>query len=679
MPNFGLLLTLARFLLTPALISTLWIYFYPFLHGCEFPEPPLRTSEPEVCYLNPQAGPGNASEGHNGATGGSRGGLLGLGKQLAHTWKELREDGRNKLRGRKAPFRLLALGDPQLEGDTSLPDPDEPTFQSLKQLFEKPILETGDHDRPLRKEVVGCIHILESFRDLVVQDVPRLFSSWRKKLDLWGNDYYLAHVYRSMKWWATPTHVTVLGDLVGSQWIDDNEFEWRAWRYWNRVFSDGQKIEDSTALGDGSNEPGDELGVDKVWENRIINIAGNHDIGYAGEIDGSAIDRFETHFGRVNWDRWFRLPRVSSDNNPQTSAPPNPFDSTTPKTISDPAIRVVVLNDMNLDGPVYSHAHQSDTYSFINSVISTSRPVEDSSVLTVLLTHVPLHKQAGVCIDAPYFSYYVENAGLLREQNHLSEFASQQVLQSIFGMSGDRNAPGAGMGRTGIILDGHDHEGCDVWHYFNRSDTIHTCEESTEAKTGNWAAVPYPVARRAKLPVSSDIPGIREVTVRSMMGSYGGNAGLLSAWYEEGAKGGEAGEWKVEYAACPFVVQHVWWAVHIIDLILLGLILAAAVSYCRHWGSTRHSEGQGLEQEGNAEPNETGRGDGEAKVKMPMNGSVKLSCTSGLHDLICNKTLQERHLSGWQSDIRAIKSNNGKSDIEKEAGEKEANGTMGWL
>ncbi|KAF2236480.1 hypothetical protein EV356DRAFT_73143 [Viridothelium virens] len=592
MPNSGLLLTLVRFLLTPALISTLWIYFYPFLHGCEFPEPPPQRSEPEVCYLNPQASHGKAPQDPNGATTGSRGGLLGLGKQVVHTWKEISEDGRNKLAGRKAPFRLLALGDPQLEGDTSLPNSDEPTFPSLKQLFEKHIFKNKEDGRPLEKELVGCMRILESFRDLVVQDVPRLFGSWRKRLDLWGNDYYLAHVYRSMKWWAGPTHVTVLGDLVGSQWIDDNEFEWRAWRFWNRVFSDGQKIEDLTALGDGSDEPGDDLGVEKAWENRIINIAGNHDIGYAGEVDGSAIDRFEKQFGRVNWDRWVRLPRIpSSDSNPQTSAPLSPFDSTASRINSDPVIRLVVLNDMNLDGPVYSHAHQSDTYSFINSVISTSRPVEDPSVLTVLLTHVPLHKQAGVCIDAPYFSYYEENAGLLREQNHLSEFASRQVLQSIFGMSGDRGAPRAGMGRMGIILDGHDHEGCDVWHYFNRSETTDISGESAETKTGDWAALPYPIARRAKLPVSSDIPGIREVTVRSMMGSYGGNAGLLSAWYEEGAKGREAGEWKVEYAACPFVVQHVWWAVHVVDLILLGLVLAAVVSYCSQWGSRRHSRG----------------------------------------------------------------------------------------
>ena len=154
------------------------------------------------------------------------------------------------------------------------------------------------------------------------------------------------------------------------------------------------------------------------------------------------------------------------------------------------------------------------------------------------------------------------------------------MLQAIFGMSGARDAPARGMGRMGVILDGHDHEGCDVWHYLNRTRV----EGEEEAEAGEWAAVPYPVARRAGVTRAADVPGIREITVRSMMGSYGGSAGLLSAWYQEPAEGaGGEGKWEVEYAACPFVVQHVWWAVHIVDIVLLGLIIAAVVAWCREW------------------------------------------------------------------------------------------------
>jgi hypothetical protein len=67
-------------LLTPlALLSTTWLYLlYPYLHSCAFPDP-------------------------------------------------------------TAPFRLLALGDPQLEGDSSLPDPHARVFKSLEFFVQYPI------------------------------------------------------------------------------------------------------------------------------------------------------------------------------------------------------------------------------------------------------------------------------------------------------------------------------------------------------------------------------------------------------------------------------------------------------------------------------------------------------------------------------------------------------------
>ncbi|KAI9705285.1 MAG: hypothetical protein M1820_005284 [Bogoriella megaspora] len=565
------LLSLFRFLLPPALISTIYIYLYPLVHGCEFPEPLQVKVEPETCYVNPQPS-------HDG-TGVEGGGLLGLGKQLAHTWHELTAENGTGLRGRKAPFRLLALGDPQLEGDTSLPDPNEPVFPSLQKFWRWLIVRDADDESA---EEIRILDRLKAYvRGFVAEDIPRLLGAWRKRVDLWGNDYYLAHVYRSMHWWTAPTHVTVLGDLVGSQWIDGEEFESRSWRFWNRVFKGGKKIEDPIALGDGAGEPGETLGIDGTWENRIINIAGNHDIGYAGEIDESNIERFRKEYGRVNWHRWFNLPQSSSEDlSSETSSAKVQFDARNVKP--DPAVHLVVLNSMNLDGPVYNSTIQSDTYNFVNQIVFGARSVESRSHLTVLLTHIPLHKREGVCIDAPYFSYYEENAGLLKEQNHLSEFASEQVLQSIFGMSGDQSVPNRGMGRNGVILTGHDHEGCDVWHFWNRTrvagdehEEPENADSQDDQKKGGWAAVSYHIAKHAKLTSSEDIPGIREITVRSMMGEFGGNAGMLSAWYEEPVAGieGAEGQWKVEYAACPFVIQHVWWAVHILDLVMIGLLL----------------------------------------------------------------------------------------------------------
>jgi hypothetical protein len=49
-----------------------------------------------------------------------------------------------------------------------------------------------------------------------------------------------------------------------------------------------------------------------------------------------------------------------------------------------------------------------------------------------------------------------------------------------------------------------------------------------------------------------------------MMGEFGGNAGLLSAWFDV-----DAGEWDYEITMCPAGVQHIWWAVHVLALVTL--------------------------------------------------------------------------------------------------------------
>ena len=58
-----------------------------------------------------------------------------------------------------------------------------------------------------------------------------------------------------------------------------------------------------------------------------------------------------------------------------------------------------------------------------------------------------------------------------------------------------------------------------------------------------------------------------------MMGDFGGNAGLLSLWFDH-----EAWEWRFEYAECPLGTQHLWWFVHIVDFIVLLWVVAYAVA-----------------------------------------------------------------------------------------------------
>jgi hypothetical protein len=457
-----------------------------------------------------------------------------------------------------------------------------------------------------------------------VRDLGVWLEGYRKMIDLWGNDWYLAHIVRSLRWWTEPTHVSVLGDLLGSQWITDGEFEARAGRYWGTVMRGLEKVPDDTmgvfVESDLYDRPEEErkktwggttevLGADKAWEKRVINIAGNHDIGYAGDIDNSRVERFERAFGSVNWDMWFTLPPSSNATKPDTAAVP------------PPALRLVVLNTMNLDTPAYTASLQAETYDFMNHIITTSRSVTDKTHATILLTHIPLEKEPGVCVDSPYFDFFEGGHGV-REQNMLSGHGSKIVLESIFGLSENKDAEGGGMGRRGVIVNGHDHEGCDVVHYIRQPGVESPCSpdeiaqgdaywpaqasNNTEGSISNelnddaiaanetapepppkaseenvWKArrfptLPYDISQTGECTHIDQSPHLREITLRSMMGDFSGYAGFLSAWFD--TERGEKGEWVIEFSTCGVGVQHWWWAVHIVDLILVVAIIGGMVA-----------------------------------------------------------------------------------------------------
>ena len=491
-------------LVTLSLVLTTYLYLYPFFHGCAFPSADTSLTR---AYLD-------TVKQH-----------IGLNPSAGTTY---------------VPFQLLVLGDPQLEGDSSLPDAGESFLPSLEELRADIITAPSWGARAaLIQKRLGI-----SLRD----DLTKVFRSYRKRLDLFGNDYYLAHIYRTVSWWSRPTHVAVLGDLIGSQWVTDGEFARRGRRYWDRVFWGGTRVEDKIT-GHAALE---DLGADGKWRRRIINVAGNHDVGYAGDMTWERVERFEQVFGKANWEITFgdvslRKPvKISSD-----------MDQDIPR------LRIVVLNSLNLDTPVLQEDLQRQTYSFINDVITSSRPVEDRKVATILLTHLPLHKEACICVDGPFFDFHAgEYGGGVKEQNHLSPHAGNGILEGIFGMSSNPNAPGGGLGRNGIILTGHDHEGCDVYHHISTAEN----SEGQLWNTTRW--------RDAAPLVNQPIPGIREITVRSMMGDFGGNAGLLSAWFDQ-----KIGEWRFEYSTCSIGVQHIWWAIHVLDLVTVcGVMLAGLVS-----------------------------------------------------------------------------------------------------
>ncbi|KAI0572255.1 hypothetical protein TUN199_10594 [Pyrenophora tritici-repentis] len=616
-------LCVASLLLPVALIGTTWLYLYPVLHGCAFPTPPSSSSS-----TNPHHLPA------------------------------------------VAPFRLLSLGDPQLEGDSSLPDPTALIFPSLENLV--PDLRNANNITEIRD-------ISKKAAKGVLRDAGVWLEGKRKAIDLWGNDRYLAHIVRSLRWWTRPTHVSVLGDLLGSQWVTDGEFRKRAGRYWgvvmrglekvpDRVFGaveveglesvdqdiekdevaaeaavdqDNEKVskKDSDIANEGGiiteqiSEKASTTNLDmekeekvivepatdpdsedaettpaeplsdstieqdnKNWEKRVINIAGNHDIGYGGDIDESRIERFERAFGSVNWDIWFTLP----DELRQNSTNPSIQKSNTP-----PTLRLVVLNTMNLDTPAWSSELQTETYDYLNHVITTSLPVDDKTHATILLTHIPLEKEAGICVDSPYFDFF-ENGGGLKEQNMLSYHASKIVLEGMFGMTSNKDAAGQGLGRRGIIINGHDHAGCDVVHYIRQPGVEDVCriedvksdevywpandtmiatsmdiDEPSESPPPKWRARrfphrPYEITPPNKCTRIESTPHIREITLRSMMGEYSGYAGFLSAWFDQDK--GEKGEWVLEFNTCGVGIQHWWWGIHIVDLVVVLCLFAAGIA-----------------------------------------------------------------------------------------------------
>ncbi|KAL4962268.1 uncharacterized protein BDV14DRAFT_178616 [Aspergillus stella-maris] len=542
-----------------ALTTTVYLYLYPVFSGCAYPLPQNNSSETSSAFL--------------------------------HTLQQHITPQSQPQLDKSAIVRLLVLADPQLEGDTSLPRPEYQLENRLRKHRDDVLASIDTAPFPLHLDVWAALQ--KAARSVVRSDLPRAFKAARKRLDLLGNDYYLAHIYRTLHWWARPTHVTVLGDLIGSQWLSDGEFAWRGERYWKRVFKGGERVEDSyTMTGQGGyaaeaeGEQIFELPSSPDWAHRIINIVGNHDVGYSGDASEKRIQRFEEVFGRANWDIRFRHPAV------HVSVQGAGQGEGAAEIEITPTLHLINLNSLTLDGPPFSQDIQGHGYAYINDLIShRSYPVDDRSTFTLLLTHLPLHKADGVCVDGPYFSFFDADddneeqrykAGGLREQNHLSEHVSTHgVLQGIFGMSGDEGAPRGGLGRNGLILTGHDHEGCDVVHSLHKSlpsvnaddDSDAPNEENDQEKEQlcTWNATRYiPQTQESS---SQSTPSIREITLRSMMGEYGGNAGLLSLWFDT-----TSAEWKHAMTLCPAGVQHIWWAVHVIDLVTLIVAVLYIIS-----------------------------------------------------------------------------------------------------
>ncbi|CCE61949.1 hypothetical protein TPHA_0B02770 [Tetrapisispora phaffii CBS 4417] len=355
-------------------------------------------------------------------------------------------------------------------------------------------------------------------------------TPYRTRLDTFGNDFYLGHIFDTMVRRLNPTHVAVMGDLFSSQWIDDSEFYNRTSRYMRRIFKRNTDI-----LFDINNESHDENGQYQVntekwiesknlfsyefenidestpidnefgyedlysWDEDsdptkdsylFINTTGNHDIGYSGDITYELLARYNEMFGKDNY--WVEYNKGK-----------------------DNAWRIVVLNTLLLDGPAYCPELLDNTWEFLYQVHD-----RNFSGSTVLITHVPFYKPEGICADGPQFTYYDDE--MLRSQNHISEENTNEVFDLIFDN-----------GKSGIILTGHDHMGCETYYDRKLSDN-------------SW------VPHAGKLLNYNNV--IREITVKSMMGQYKGNTGVVTGKFDQANR-----TWSWHYSTCPFTNEHAWW------------------------------------------------------------------------------------------------------------------------
>jgi hypothetical protein len=160
-------------------------------------------------------------------------------------------------------------------------------------------------------------------------------------------------------------------------------------------------------------------------------------------------------------------------------------------------------------------------------------------------------------------------------------------------MSGDQNAPGGGRGRNGLILTGHDHTGCDVMHFIDHPPMEEAGSSNPEDQNWFWDARRY-ISPPSSAKVTntsqeaSSTPQIREVTLRSMMGEYGGNAGLLSLWFDPDPS---VQEWRYKISTCQLGVQHIWWGIHVLGIVTLVLCLVWGIVSVVEYTTRRQNRG----------------------------------------------------------------------------------------
>ena len=256
------------------------------------------------------------------------------------------------------------------------------------------------------------------------------------------NAAYFKHIFTALTRQYTPSNAAILGDLLSSELIDEDEHARRV-----AIFKDSF---------DGSRVP------HGVWH-----VVGNHDIGYGAKATKKRLRRHEDAFGALN----------------------------SAQTLAE--LPVLVWDDVNVDG-----ARSSDAQRLAWRALDLhGARARDEGLPWILLTHIPLFKDAPQCTDDPEVVSKQGKRGktVVETQTMLSRESSDRVLAL----------------RPGIIFTGHDHDGCDFNH---------------------------------TLPDGTVVP---EFTLRSVMGDYGGHAHILDVVRMDNEDG--SSRFEFAHLTCDFI------------------------------------------------------------------------------------------------------------------------------
>ncbi|KAF9298440.1 hypothetical protein BGZ88_006727 [Linnemannia elongata] len=416
----------------------------------------------------------------------------------------------------------------------------------------------------------------ESFMRMVVFADPQMEGDAkirrlgkRAHVDLAFNDAFMRHIYKKMmspSWEPLaylssllsrstthtsrcPTHVSILGDLFSSQWIDDTEFDVRVARY-RSIFPDPSlstsgSVARTVGAGDGSSVP------------VMINITGNHDIGYGYDISQDRVERWEQVFGKSNFISSVDIPTaavVGSENDTDSRRMQSSNGSET-RHGSSRKLHLVVLNTMLLDGPSSDENLRGQTWEFLQEASSLKENNPQDKI--VLLTHIPFHKEQGICVDPPDIRVHWDNT--IIEQTMLTPNTTQWILNTL---------------RPDFVLNGHDHYGCDV---------VHTLEHGQDTWIASATDLSLPVSSGSSQEEGQRAKSVREVTQRSMMAEFGGYSGLFEIKIPSTSSSSFASdnnnsnsnssedELEFHYTACGFFNDLQVWTVIVTDLIVVIL------------------------------------------------------------------------------------------------------------